>query len=302
MQGNKLMAINITARVKNFRVASDLHLEFRRFDPSLNRAFSEAVLLEILPPDPRDGESILILAGDIGRASMIGDMYEMLKDRFPYIIYVPGNHEYWGWEKIALDKLFQRLSQNVCPTLLIPTAPDNLYVLLQTPEGRCKILACTLWADGGKHNPLAEISVTGFPDFRQISYEDRKLRPADMSALNDYDSQWLRQNVVPEMSGYETPVVVVTHYIPSYLLINDAYKGDLGNCIFASDQDATMLMADTWIFGHTHMQLNKVENGRTIIANPLGYPREPSGKNYNPLLFVPLPLLTNAYTSVLPKS
>jgi len=73
----------------NIQYCSDLHLEF-----PLNRTFLNA------NPIKPEGD-ILLMAGDIipfARIEEAGDFFNFLSDSFEHIYWVPGNHEYYGWD------------------------------------------------------------------------------------------------------------------------------------------------------------------------------------------------------------
>jgi hypothetical protein len=70
-------------------------------------------------------------------------------------------------------------------------------------------------------------------------------------------------------------IILLTHHMPSYKLINHQYKNDPMNCAFASDCEQLMRPnVSAWIYGHTH-NVSKVIMGNTITAvNARGYPNE----------------------------
>ena len=73
------------------RIASDLHLEFHL--PYTVDHY------EMFPPDDRDKDAILILAGDICTAVKMKEYLPFFRElgrRFNPIIFVAGNHEYYN--------------------------------------------------------------------------------------------------------------------------------------------------------------------------------------------------------------
>ena len=76
--------------IKHIRIASDLHLEgFAQRNP-------ETLGIDFLPRDDRDAESILVLAGDISSIpDQLVNFIQVCQKRFPQVIFVPGNHEYY---------------------------------------------------------------------------------------------------------------------------------------------------------------------------------------------------------------
>ena len=73
----------------DIRIYSDLHQEFEE----------KAIFTIAHLPDEKD--QILILAGDIFRLKNISHYYDFFKDlsdRFHTVLYVFGNHEYYGYK------------------------------------------------------------------------------------------------------------------------------------------------------------------------------------------------------------
>jgi hypothetical protein len=69
-------------------------------------------------------------------------------------------------------------------------------------------------------------------------------------------------------------VIVMSHHMPSYELIDTLYISKqyaMINCAFASDvsiADDSRIVA--WVYGHTH---KSYQNGK-FYCNPIGYPGE----------------------------
>ena len=100
----------------NIQVASDLHIEYIKED-----IIKVENLIE--PKSP-----ILVLAGDIGSLYRFDQLFNFLKDLsklFKYILYVPGNHEFYMLSnikplpfRILLNRLYQ-MENDI----------NNLYIL-----------------------------------------------------------------------------------------------------------------------------------------------------------------------------
>jgi hypothetical protein len=80
----------------------------------------------------------------------------------------------------------------------------------------------------------------------------------------------------PTVTDSHLPVIVITHYLPSFDLIADKYKThEALNTFFASCSDD--LFAPTiraWVYGHTHTGGAKELYGVKCVCNPIGYPGE----------------------------
>jgi predicted phosphohydrolase len=99
------------------QILSDLHTEFAEFSP------------------PETGADVVILAGDIGVG--LGGI-EWAASQFPNqpVIYVPGNHEYYGHDITLIDELVKQ-------------SPENIHVLNNDAMvlNGVRFLGSTLWTD-----------------------------------------------------------------------------------------------------------------------------------------------------------
>lgn len=164
---------------------SDLHNEFDRFTP------------EELEAD------VVILAGDIDVKTR---GVEWAKKAFAGpILYVPGNHEYYGGH---LTRTLEKLR----------AAPDERGHVLDGDEvviAGVRFLGATMWTDfSATRNPrIASFTAqNGLNDFKQIRTEDfRRIRPADLIEQSVKTRYWLRAKLVEPFDG---PTVVITHHAP----------------------------------------------------------------------------------------
>lgn len=230
------------------RLLSDLHTEFRL--PYKTADFAEY-----------RGEDVLVLAGDIASGSTnTMDVIKFFLDQgFPNVVYVPGNHEYYGTSVEEFNaKMFEKCA-----------AVPGAYFLNQmniTIDG-VLFIGATLWTNF-MDNPISQ-SVCGraINDFRRI----KGFKTTDAAKLFYEHLDYI--NLHYEMRSTR-PVVVVTHFLPARECIAPQWRGgDLLNDYFANDLGH--LIADmqntTWLFGHTH-DARDFELGNTrLVCNPHGY-------------------------------
>lgn len=111
---------------------------------------------------------------------------------------------------------------------------------------------------------------------------------ADTVCINNFNAQKYnklhiesRDFLVDTLSNTEKELIIITHHLPSYDLIDDKYKSpktshlnqwfatDL-NTLFSSYKDKIK----AWIYGHTHTaQINNID-GVMFYCNPVGYKGE----------------------------
>jgi len=251
--------------MKHLRIASDLHLEaFSGRDPV-------TLALDFVPPDERDAESMLILAGDISSGpTQLAGFLKACMNRFQHVLFVPGNHEYYrhnfgAWCRKMADDL--------------PLLGTNLHFV--TDDVRCEVIDGvrfiygTLWGDGGP--TLADRAQVGFylNDFRLIEKDARvRWTTDDMVELHKAQKQQIREHLE---TVFEGRTVVVTHHLPSRRLVSDRFwprdGSDGANGGFASDCDNIICTLEPWLWvhGHTHDTIDMKLWETRIVCNPAGY-------------------------------
>jgi predicted phosphodiesterase len=249
-----------------FLVLSDLHVEFATFNPARTLVDVDAVILagDILP-----GDKVVRWAA---RESIFGtDMP---------IIFVPGNHEFYGGE------LQTRRAQLREAAAAVP----NVHVLdpgeLLLDDGRVRVLGCTLWTDFQVAIPTdgARVSHPSWAmeeawrfvnDYRSIRFRPpgssrvALLTPADTLAFHEVERAWLRRKFLEPFNG---TTVVVTHHAPAAGSIAPRWADDWLTPSFVSDlADEFFDVPALWVHGHTHSSFDYMRGGCRVVCNPRGY-------------------------------
>lgn len=227
-------------------ILSDLHLEFSEFEP------------------PATDADIIILAGDIGKGS---NGIDWARKAFPNkeIMYVPGNHEFYGYRRPETLAMMRDAAQKVGVHLL---DEDELVI------GNVRFLGCTLWTDfllfgEAKKSTAMSDGQLCLNDFRVIREEWKMpFTPARSIELHEQSLAWLKSKLEEPFDG---KTVVVTHHLPSKQSVVDRFKEALLSACFASELDYLFGKMDLWIHGHTHDNLDYEVNGTRVICNPRGY-------------------------------
>ena len=235
---------------------SDLHLEF---DEDHGEAF--ALGLPVLG-------DVLVLGGDIvplRRPTHIRQTFGWFCDRFPRVIYVPGNHEYY------------KTSPRLASGLLAACARElpNLHVLdaAVAEIGGTRFVGATLWFP-----PTPDEA-----DYRQFL--------VDFALIQDF-LPWVHETHAAHLAFLEQTVrpgdVVITHHAPNERSIAPQYQGNPLNRFFVAP-DATPLVegggARLWIHGHVHTSFDYRVGETRVVCNPRGYPGE-TGTSMNPALVI----------------
>lgn len=226
-------------------ILSDLHLECSKFDPHST-----------------DG-NVVVLAGDIWKGAR---GIHWARATFPKkkIVYVPGNHEFYGSQRLETAALM-RISAKECGVHVL----DDEEVVI---DG-VRFLGATLWTDflyfGEEERSWAMREGQRYlADFRVIHEGCEHFSPMDSVVLHEKSLAWLKAKLDEPFDG---KTVVVTHHLPSSLSVAERFKKELLCACFASNLDYLFGKMDLWIHGHTHDNYDYVSNGTRVVCNPRGY-------------------------------
>jgi len=249
-------------------ILSDLHLGFGPMDRPCNDA------------------DVVVLAGDISRPRE-AIAWALRFDR--PVVYVPGNHEYYGG---SLDGRARELA-----TLAAGT-PVHLLDDRELVLGGVRFLGSTLWTDfglfgTGEHRAAAVAEACRLMrDFSRILRADgdpTPFTPDDAAARFARHAAWLAARLAEPFDG---PTVVVTHHAPSRRSIHPRFDGSLLNACFVSDAEALLGggRAALWIHGHTHDSFDYEVDGTRVVCNPRGYAKGgvPENPRFDPDFVVDL--------------
>lgn len=206
------------------QVCSDVHLE--------NNDIKESDFTKILVPVA----SILVLAGDIGEpfSSLFENFVDYCSNHFENVLFVAGNHEYYGHSIEEVDNKIKMFSEKY----------ENFYYLnneIFEYEDIC-FIGTTLWTDlnGMKNDDLLSV----MRDFREIK---------DFTPESEKNK--FKQNIeLIEKHLREKKCIVITHHAPSYECIDIKFKDDKFRSCFASDLEHLFTNKNMvgWIYGHLH--------------------------------------------------
>ena len=225
---------------------------------------------------PDNDADVVILAGDIARPR---EAVAWARDFGKPVLYVPGNHEFYGGSLDGVAAELERLSAGTCIRVL-----DNAEVVI----GRVRFLGTTLWTDFelfGEGESRAGAMAQGHDlmrDFSRIRLAEggeAVFSPEDSAALFERDARWLDARLD---TAHEGPTVVITHHAPSRKSIQPRFARSLLSACFVSDAERLLggSRVQLWVHGHTHDTFDYRVNGTRVICNPRGYAKE--GVNENP--------------------
>lgn len=224
-----------------FQVLSDIHFEAFRCDPAV--FFKN--YLDISAKN-------IIIAGDLCAKKDFISTINMFADIYERVIFVPGNHDYYGYTIPYMNEFFKSLSN------------DRIHVLINdvVTIDDVRIAGTPLWFKKS-HNPLVELEIRNtIRDFEYIKDFEK-----DVYIANARSIEFLK-NVEAD--------IIVTHFMPTSKSIHQKYAGDVCNEFFVCPVlDQYPIQTKHWIHGHTHEFFEYDYEGIRVTCNPFGY----SGSN-----------------------
>lgn len=230
---------------------SDLHTDFAE-----NWQYVQS-----LPPRPQD---TLIVAGDIAsRLEIIYETLATLRTKFKHLFFLPGNHDLWAssHETNSLEKLFRIL--DLCDQLDIKTRPTQLHHLWIVP------LFSWYHPDFAPGERDEKNELEGWVDFYLCRW------PPTAGTIHDYFFKMNETHLKP----YDGPIISFSHFIPrrdllppQNMLRFKALPLVAGSPVL--EQQIRLLKPHVHVFGHSHINYDKVIDGIRYVQNALLYPRD----------------------------
>ena len=247
------------------QVCSDLHLE--RHPHSLENA----------------GADLLVLSGDITAAKFLAtrdrytqtdslrfnafrQFFDEVSERFAKVIYVSGNHEFYGFRWRETHLVYQEFFKDY----------PNIHYLEQDylDIGDVRVLGGTLWTDMNGRDPATIREAEHvMNDYKHIVDDIRGFTKLRATTTAIHHSQTL--NKFSELAHNHSKVIVCSHHAPSprsidpqyahETHINGAYMSELESFILARPQ------IKLWTHGHMHSPSDYHIGECNVVANPRGY-------------------------------
>lgn len=253
------------------KILSDLHLEF----DSQDNCF--------IPP--YDGEDILVLAGDI-QVGLTKSAWFLNLLEFRDVIYITGNHEYYGYEMVSLAVDLPDFIEDINEEAERIGYKGRLFTLYYGVPLTIKgvdFIGGTLWTNLSNATFKNLRFASRMNDYHIIQYFGKPLVIEHTNMFHNIAVKDIKQYLKTRGNN---KLVVVTHHAPSFKSIHDDYKHSDSNIYFASKLDYLVAKTDLWVHGHTHRSFDyKIRKSR-VICNPRGYAKHDINPEFNPNLVV----------------
>ena len=263
-------------------LVSDVHLEFGDLDFE-NDQGAEVLILggdicvahDITQRDPYG------VMGPEYRSNRFHDFFQRCHDRFPHVIYIVGNHEYYNGD-FATSFAHLKDVLGYLPRLHV-LEKESITI------GDITFLCGTLWTDMNREDPDTLYRIRSYMnDFRIIKDSRNPVHYKDPEGVfHTRDGRFSPETSVEEhramLKFVEESIeadptakyVVVGHHSPSrssthpqyadQSMVNGAYSSNLDE--FIMDRPQIKL----WTHGHTHHEFDYMIGSCRVMCNPRGY-------------------------------
>jgi predicted MPP superfamily phosphohydrolase len=207
---------------------------------------------------------VVVLTGDIAGGTHALPFIKHLISLGYIVIYVLGNHEFYGHNVDDLIKEWREISKDI----------ENFHFL----EGESVVIddveffGTCLWTSMGTS------SKEDFVDF----YLKLKIKKSDdFTLIKNWSVDKMKDRFYDAWSNLQKMIenstankkVVLMHYLPSYQSIHECYINSPQNPMFATELSNYFAYSDVdAIFhGHTHTSCRYMMNNCLVTCNPYGY-------------------------------
>ena len=256
---------------------SDVHSEFDRGEHSMFDVQEQ----------PDDKDTVLVLPGDVDSSRFVKHRLKALGERFKAVIFVAGNHEFYGTSIISfLDKM-EKFNREGNVHFL-----NNSSVVIDGVV----FLGGTMWTSMGEETlskeeleELERLGLEWMNDFRHITIKNRQtpFLPYYWRALHRKTKKFIQEELTKHK---DKTTVVVTHHAPSFQSIDSFHTKDHLKRYYASDLESFIkeFKPNYWFHGHIHTQKDYKVGDTRILCNARGYFSKDEDKNkvredFNPL-------------------
>ena len=232
---------------------SDVHLEFMS-----------------KPPKIKVMADVLCLAGDIGYpfSGIYREFLKKMNTDFKKVFIIAGNHEYYNSDKYSTHTMDE--VNTMIHSIIINHNLSNITFLNNSSELYEDVLfvGTTLWSNIQSQNMNDICLMNDFKQIEGLTYDTYKL-------LHLKSCSFIADTLALVKKDKQAKIVMITHHLPSFNLIDEKHAFSDTNCFYASNCDKYFVEPiKAWIYGHTHTPNKTVINNIKFVCNPKGYPSE----------------------------
>lgn len=227
-------------------------------------------------PERIPSHDVCVVAGDVrdGLVRSLAWLTQHVVPRSPAVVYVPGNHDFWGHR---LQSELARGQEAAAASGITLLAEGEAFEV-----AGIRLVGATLWTDY-EIGPIPRAAAMaacgdrlgGMRDHRRIKErlptgETNAFRPS--AALREHVAQRGRiERILAEPFAGET--VVVTHHAPHPASLRHGEWREATDAAYASDLSEILTGPHAprlWLHGHVHRPIHHHVGRTEVVANPRG--------------------------------
>lgn len=262
------------------QVMSDLHMEF------FNASNQHLGKIQVHPE-----ADVIVLAGDIDTGFYsLKRAVELFRDFGAWVIFVPGNHEFYNQK---MEDILKFCNHNYDGVTMLTGLKE--YGQTEITLNGVKFVGGTLWTDfklyeGSRRMPTVEEAKTvgggALNDFYKIEGKHGTFTPQESIDLHNEMIKNINEELDKPFIGKK---VLITHHGVHLNSVHPKYWADsrylnspkklpgeslnwMLNPCFTSNLPELLGKVDLAIHGHTHESLDYRLGKTRVVANPRGYP------------------------------
>ena len=235
---------------------SDVHLEFMS-----------------KPPKIKVMADVLCLCGDIGYpfSGIYREFIKQMSQSFKKVFLIAGNHEYYDSDKYGSHTMEE--INSMIQSIIVNHKLENVTFLNNSYELYNDVLfvGTTLWSKIPSMNMNDICLMNDFKQIQGLTYDTYNLlHIKSCSFIEDTLAMVKKEDIYKDVK-----IVMMTHHLPSFNLIDEKHAYSDTNCFYASKCDKYFVEPiKAWIYGHTHTPNKTIINNIKFVCNPKGYPNE----------------------------
>ncbi len=255
---------------------SDLHMEFMENDFKLT-------------PLDTDKDTTLILAGDINVGDKAWKTVWEWSERFKYIIYICGNHEYYY---NTVQTVNRQLEYELCDL-------DNVFILSEQTGSYVELDDVIIWGDtfwtslSDPNEPNLDYFIKHMMnDFRLIyrmNDDSGKEVKFDPKCWRYYHEKSFKDLSKTLNKFKDKKFIVVTHHAPSEKSSSPHYIGQQTQPAYFTPLEGFICQNQhiaLWCHGHMHNNSDYNVGKTRVVCNPYGYAGYEMNPTFNPTLLL----------------
>jgi len=220
---------------------------------------------------------VILIAGDSCEGWAAANMYEYMCREGYQVIFVAGNHEYYGKKFSEVNDYWKRM-QDRCN--------GNFHFLNNEvlELGGFRFVGTTLWSEIPPQNEM--IVKETMSDYTWIYFKNMRdpVLPYQINELHREAKTFLENNL-------QQGDILMLHHAPSWASVPEKYVEDPVTCAYVGDIESLILERKPKLVqhGHLHSSVDYMIGDTRVIANPRGYMGHTEyNKNFDPKFVIDL--------------